>query len=93
MPDKFGFDELLNWGNIEVRCIEIGCKEGGPIWKWPEIKRMGHFMTHHPVGFNNSSTGETREDICRTCGNTFEQERKRGRPRVVCYICKPETEE
>ena len=34
-----------------------------------------------------SGTGETRVDVCVNCGNTFEQERKRGRPRKQCNDC------
>jgi protein-arginine kinase activator protein McsA len=39
-----------------------------------------------------SGTGETRVDVCVNCGSTFEQERKRGRPRKQCFDCLPKGE-
>ena len=45
MPDRFGFDHLA----ADVRCIEIGCEQGGPIHLWPEHKRERHFAAHARV--------------------------------------------
>jgi len=39
-----------------------------------------------------SGNGEVRVDVCVNCGNTFEQERKRGRPRKQCFDCLPPKE-
>jgi len=38
----------------------------------------------------DTGNGEIRTDVCVNCGNTFQQERKRGRPRKKCYECLPE---
>jgi hypothetical protein len=32
-------------------------------------------------------TGDIRTDVCVNCGNSFTQERKRGRPRKQCSQC------
>lgn len=92
MPDKYGFDHLINRGTITVKCIEHGCEIGGYLWEWEEDRRRVHFFTHNfeideqdrPV-----IMGQKRTTICRICGSSFDQERKRGRPRVVCTVCKP----
>lgn len=88
MPDRYGFNLLGN----DVYCIEEDCVAGGPIYEWKEDRRKGHFLTHgfHFVeGSSPRIEGIVRKDNCRICGGEFEQERKRGRPRVLCYVCKP----
>ena len=93
MPDKYGFNHLVERGLVTLRCID--CDEGGKLYKWPEEKRMLHFLTHYvPDGGSRAIlSGEIRTDNCRICGESFEQERKRGRPRVLCYVCKPDEKE
>jgi len=89
MPDKFGFDHLPDRGAIIVRCIEKDCGVGGPKYAWTEEMRREHYQTHYRPEVIEF-LGETRIDICRSCGSTFSQAKKRGRPRVQCYGCKPE---
>ena len=91
MPDKYGFNILVDWGNLSVGCIETDCKAGGSIHEWNEERRKIHFLTHNFQMEGDSPTinGSKRLDKCRVCSKEFEQERKRGRPRVLCYICKP----
>ena len=40
MPDRYGFDHLGG----DVRCID--CPTGGPIGRWPELKRAAHARSH-----------------------------------------------
>ncbi len=89
MPDKYGFNILVDWGRTKVECIEEDCGVGGHLFEWNEDRRKVHFLTHN---YDNSPAinGIKRSDLCRICGTEFEQERKRGRPRVLCYLCKPE---
>lgn len=42
MPDKHGFNHL----GAEVRCIEVDCDFGGPLYKFPEHVRRRHAGTH-----------------------------------------------
>lgn len=88
MPDKYGFNILGN----DVKCIEPQCENGGKMWEWPEERRKVHFLSHNFVMAGNTPaiTGAKRTDNCRVCGRQFEQEKRRGRPRVKCYVCKPE---
>jgi hypothetical protein len=46
MPDRHGFEHLPDRGEIEVRCIEEGCGEGGPLYQWPERERRRHARVH-----------------------------------------------
>lgn len=91
MPDRYNFDHLPDRGTIKVRCIENGCDSGGQLWEWSESRRETHFLTHN-YELNQEGqpviNGKKRVTICNTCGRSFEQERKRGRPRVQCYVCK-----
>ena len=88
MPDRYGFDHLGN----NVRCIQPECEAGWRIFEWDESRKKVHFLTHNlrMAGDFPSFDGETRKTNCRICSSEFEQERKRGRPRVLCYVCKPE---
>jgi len=91
VPDKFGFDHFgQTYGKYVVSCID--CEVNGPAYYWNEKMREMHFLTHimEKKIANPSFEGEVRMDRCRVCGTDFEQERKRGRPRVLCYTCKPE---
>lgn len=93
MPDKYGFDHLPDRGLVTVKCVEMGCEIGGLMWEWPESRRKIHFLSHnYELTMDNQPviSGPKKVTICGTCGSSFEQERKRGRPRVKCYICKPE---
>jgi hypothetical protein len=94
MPDKYGFDHLIRPGATILACIEDGCDAKGPQYLWPEQARKDHFLTHSPeiVPFSDitSTSLRMRKDSCRICGESFDQERKRGRPRVLCFVCKPE---
>lgn len=94
MPDRYGFDHLVVRGYYTLRCIETGCGVQGSKLEWPEEKRQMHFLSHSILGVDEAKRfifeGEIRKDICRICNSEFEQVRKRGRPRVVCYVCKPE---
>lgn len=87
MPDKYGFNILGD----KVRCIEEECDAGGFCYEWNEERRKIHFLTHNFQMDGDSPViqGYKRVDSCRVCGRQFEQERKRGRPRVLCYVCKP----
>ncbi len=87
MPDKFGFNEL----GSRVMCIETGCDTGGPMYEWNQKRREVHYLTHfiRMEGDSPVFDGETKVTKCRVCSREFEQERKRGRPRVLCYVCKP----
>lgn len=100
MPDKYGFNLFGMPSTQEVECIEINCGAGGKIWDWPEKEREKHFLEHNKekdiiiysqniLNNNSFSLDRTVITICRTCSNEFKQERKRGRPRVFCYACKP----
>ena len=100
MPDKYDFDHLPNRGHPEMRCIH--CLEGGHMSYFPEETRKSHFLSHmrdraakalrdNPF-LSPVIKGESRTTTCRTCGSEFEQERKRGRPRVFCYGCVPPKE-
>ena len=46
MPDKFNFDDLPHWGQIEMRCIVDGCEAHGPMWEWTAKKRQRHHEQH-----------------------------------------------
>jgi len=75
-------------------------------WQWPEEKRKEHFIQHimdrlppeiegvssdvYIPGIIDLTELGWRNDNCITCGDPFKQKRKRGRPRVQCYVCKPE---
>jgi hypothetical protein len=90
MPDGFGFNHFNNNGGTPtVQCIHDGCDVSGPKYYWTDDKREIHYLTH-VVSVNLEFTGDTRTDTCRICNGAFTQERKRGRPRVLCYSCKPE---
>lgn len=93
MPDKYGFDHLPHYGTITVLCSEKGCDAGGYLWEWKDDKRRMHFLSHSVVGIDENNqvifSSDSRTDNCRICGESFQQERKRGRPRVLCYVCKP----
>jgi hypothetical protein len=98
MPDKYNFDHYESFSPT-VRCVEIGCRAGGALWEWQEEKRKEHFLSHNKdrieelnnnnISFSNINILRKRNVICRICGSEFEQERKRGRPRVFCFACKP----
>ena len=92
MPDKYGFDHLVDRSVLTFKCIEVNCNTEGYAWEWPESRRKVHFLSHN-YELNASGqpeiSGPKKLTICRTCRNSFEQERKRGRPRVQCYACKP----
>lgn len=106
IPQEFQFLLDLQFSNFfeqtgESWKLDFRCKGCGIIV--PQWKREEHFQAHKKqrsmlleasrVAANiarESGNGETRIDVCIQCGNTFEQERKRGRPRKVCYECKPE---
>jgi hypothetical protein len=95
MPDKYGFDHLPNWDVITMSCIEIGCNASGPSWIWTEEKRKEHSLSHSSalekmVTVIDGDSLRMRKDNCRVCSAPFDQVRKRGRPRVLCYVCKPE---
>lgn len=95
MPDKYGFNHLVNRGATTMTCIEIGCNMGGPAYIWTEETRKEHSLTHSSAleEVNVIIAGDSlrmRKDACRICGAPFDQVRKRGRPRVLCYVCKPE---
>ena len=85
MPDKFNFNEL----GETVACID--CDTKGKVYEWDQKRREIHFLSHNFVlqGEEPVMNGETRSDVCRVCSREFSQERKRGRPRVLCYVCKP----
>jgi len=92
MPDKYGFDHLPNRGVVAFKCVEVGCNVGGLSWEWPESRRKIHFLAHNFSSIAGESPkfgGPIKISICRICGSSFEQEKKRGRPRVQCYVCKP----
>ncbi len=91
MPDKFGFNILVDWGKISTKCIEPDCDAGGRLFEWDDDRKKVHFLSHHFTmeGHVPAISGLSRTDSCRVCGRQFEQERKRGRPRVLCYVCKP----
>jgi len=90
MPDKYAFNFL----GEKRYCIE--CNEGGFAWDWSEDRRKEHFLDCSGANLViqeeifSSSLGGIRLGNCRICGNEFSQPRKRGRPRINCYICKPE---
>ena len=95
MPDSFGFNHFgITRGNYTVQCIEDDCDASGPKHYWTDEMRRIHFYTHRfeeGVGVDGPVIkGQKRTDKCRICGNSFDQERRRGRPRVLCYVCKPE---
>jgi hypothetical protein len=46
VPDRHGFDRLVWWGNIEVRCVEDHCDAHGPAYRWPEEMRAEHQAAH-----------------------------------------------
>jgi hypothetical protein len=46
MPDRYGFDHLVWWGQLTVRCIREGCGEGGTPVEWPERRRAQHQLAH-----------------------------------------------
>jgi len=104
MPDKYNFNIFDSDGfRPTVRCIEINCNSGGALWEWDVEKRKEHFFTHQGViisnikeNLNNNleiiSSLRKKITICRICNSEFEQERKRGRPRVFCFVCKPKGE-
>ena len=91
MPDKFGFNHFgQTYGKYVVSCINCD-QANGPAYYWNERMREIHFLTHtYENKLDPVLSGEVRVDNCRICGNEFKQERKRGRPRVLCYSCKPE---
>src|SRR5581483_540428 len=54
-----------------------------------DVLRDGHGHSRRDiVAAGEMST--TRVDKCRLCGSSFEQERRRGRPRALCPACSPE---
>lgn len=82
-------------GSNEFHCK--GCRE--VVMRW---ERETHFAKHKNdkamlIEANRvaatlaaaNDTGDTRIDICTNCGETFEQERRRGRPRKQCFDCLP----
>ena len=89
------FEQIGESWKLEYRCK--GCGEVVNQWH-----REEHFKAHknQRAMFVEASrvaaslaretgNGEIRTDVCVNCGNTFEQERKRGRPRKKCYECLP----
>lgn len=96
MPDKFGFNHLI-YPKYTFSCTE--CDFKGDPWILTERVRMDHFLEKHSARADETLVENVGENIflqmkmvttkCRICGNNFEQERKRGRPRVFCEICKP----
>jgi len=84
-------------GELYFRCK--GCKD--IIERW---NREDHFQAHIEAQksvisvvptdengapkFNVNSDG-LREVICEVCNNPFLIERKRGRPRKACTVCRP----
>ena len=76
-----------------------GCRVGVKRWD-----RLDHYENHKreiamileanrvAANLNQSGTGDSRMDICTSCGEAFEQERKRGRPRKKCFKCLPPKE-
>jgi len=96
MPDKYGFDHLPNRGSIKMSCTE--CDFSGDPWIITEEVREKHYLKEHlkieeVVETENVTSFLSRLKMtkrnCRICGKEFEQERKRGRPRVFCNVCNP----
>ena len=89
MPDKFGFNHWNVSGRPFVKCIEEECDAEGFTFYWSEEIRKAHFMEHSPLVLDEGNRpvfkGSVRRALCRICNSEFEQERKRGRPRVFCY--------
>ena len=53
----------------------------------PEIKSLS------PIPHPGATIGRFRcvlaQRCCKLCGETFEIERKPGRPRIYCFVCEP----
>lgn len=93
MPNQYNFNVL----GTDRLCIEEGCRFGGPVWIWNEDKQKSHFLEHNEsavVERKDTSTvminRRVRQMICRDCGESFQQERRRGRPNLSCEDCRSE---
>lgn len=90
MPNQYNFNIL----GTDRLCIEENCKFGGPVWIWNEEKQREHFLEHNEsavVDVNISTVminRRVRQMNCRDCGESFQQERRRGRPNLTCEKCR-----
>jgi hypothetical protein len=57
MPDRYGFNLLGD----TVRCID--CPAGGPIWRWPERKRLRHAHRHRVVAGASASDLQRQRNL------------------------------
>jgi hypothetical protein len=46
MPDKHGFDHLVDWGRVTHRCIEEGCEYPEGMVSVSERDRARHHAQH-----------------------------------------------
>lgn len=90
MPNQYNFNIL----GQDRLCIEEGCKFGGPVWIWTEEKQKDHFLSHNDSAIVEGTTAtvlinrRVRQMNCRDCGESFQQERRRGRPNLSCDECR-----
>lgn len=88
MPDKYNFDDLGN----KYSCIEENCDLKDYKWNLPDEVRKAHFETHNSFVLVESQkaevVGKMRQMNCRSCGHSFLQIRRRGRPFLECDNCR-----
>lgn len=96
------YDNLFSLATVRPGETNFECKGCGEIV--PRWKRKKHFEAHVKERAmiqeaarvaatinRESGNGDSRTDVCVTCGSEFVQERRRGRPRKKCYTCLPPT--
>jgi hypothetical protein len=97
----WNFENMFSKASFRPEEFEYVCKGCNEVM--PQWKRKEHFEAHKTerkmireasalaarLNQERGGNGDTRIDVCIQCGQEFQQERKRGRPRKKCYDCLP----
>ena len=99
---KWQFENFFSIATFRPGETDFLCKGCGEVV--PQWNRKKHFEAHKKdramileanrmaaqLNQERGGNGDTRYDVCVSCGSEFEQPRRRGRPRKKCYECLPE---